>query len=221
MHIHDSTFFGLHKWTYYMFEKLGWMAKAHKHHNKLKIDAYLDSVKRLHESLEHKLRKTRDADRKDDLRVLIEHVECLKACAHTLLMSSSSTGSEKEHECVGGKAHEATNCGIGKWVMFMYEKLGWMCLAKKHGHELKVRSYLDSIQNLKSSIELKIKHVHEADRKDDLKIHLEDACTLQAAANKLLSDEGYHSHMHKRTRRSSHRSKRSNHTKRTKKQPKH
>ena len=205
--MHDSTFHGLHEWTKYMFEKLGWMAKAQKHHNQLKIDAYLEGVSRLHENLQQKLHKTRDADRKDDLRVLLEHAECLKSCAHELLGSTTTIAEvEKHHACVGGEAHEATNCGIGRWVQYKYEKLGWMCLAKAHGHELKVRSYLDGLQRLKASIDWKLKHVHEADRKDDLKVHLEDACTLQAAAHKLLSGEGHMHSSHSRKQRS-HRTK--------------
>lgn len=213
MPMHDSTFHGLHDWTKHMFEKLGWMAKAQKHNNQLKIDAYLESLKRLHENLEHKLNNTRDADRKDDLSVLIEHVKCLTACAHKLLDSTSTIAeAEKHHKCVGGEAHAATNCGIGKWIKYKYEKLGWMCLAKEHGNQLKVSSYLDCLQRLKASIELKHKQVHETDRKDDLAIHLEDACTLQAAAHMLLSGhaEEHHTEMHHHHRSSS---RRSRHTK--------
>jgi hypothetical protein len=206
--MHDSTFHGLHEWTKYMFEKLGWMAKAQKQGNKLKIDAYLDSIHRLHENLEHKLNKTKDADRKDDLHVLLEHTSCLDKCAIKLLSSTTSNAEpEKEYKCVSGDAHDATNCGIGQWVKHKYEKLGWMCLAKEHGHKLKISAYIDGLERLKASIELKIKNVQEADRKADLEIHLEDICILQAAAHKLLSQESHH-HMHHETRTSRQSSKR-------------
>ena len=180
-----------------MFEKLGWMAMAQKHHNQLKIDAYMEGIKCLCECLESKLRKTRDADRKDDLRILLENTHCLKACAHALL---GSTTTEDKGKCVAGEGHEATNCGLAHWMKHKFEKLGWMCLAMEHGHHLKVKAYLDSIQRLKASLEMKIKEVHEADRKDDLKILHEDVCILQGAANKLLSGTHMHHSSHHRSK---------------------
>lgn len=193
MHTYNCTFHGLHKWHNHMFEHLGWMAMAQKHHNQLKIDAFLDGINRLHECLTTKLRKTRDYDRKQDLTILLNNTMCLKDCAHALC---SSTTEEDKSKCDAGQAHEATNCGLGHWMKAKFEKLGWMCLAMDHGNHLKVKSYLDSIQRLKASLEMKIKEVKESDRKDDLKILHDDVCVLQGAAHKLLSEEGHKRHMH-------------------------
>jgi hypothetical protein len=183
-----------------MFEHLGWMTMAQKHHNQLKIDAYMEGIKRLHECLESKLRKTHDADRRDDLRILIENTVCLKSCAHALL---SCTTEEDKSKCDAGEGHKATNCGLAHWMKKKFEMLGWMCLAMDHGHHLKVKAYLDSIQRLKASLEMKIGDVHEADRKDDLKILHEDVCILQGAAHKLLTEESHRAHMHHSHRHSS------------------
>ena len=194
MHTHDCTFLGLHKWHNHMFEHLGWMVMARKHNNQLKLDAFMDGINRLHECLTNKLRKTHDYDRKQDLNILIDNIMCLKDCAHTLVASPIV---EDKGKCVAGEAHKATNCGLGHWMRAKYEKLGWMCLAMDHGNHLKVKSYLDSIQRLKASLEKKIGEVHESDRKDDLKILHEDVCVLQGAAHKLLTEEGHKRHMHR------------------------
>jgi len=50
----------------------------------------------------------------------------------------------------------------------MFEKLGWMLLAKRNGWHDKVETYKNSVHRLCMAIERKIKEVREADRKDDL-----------------------------------------------------
>jgi Mg2+ and Co2+ transporter CorA len=78
----DATFVGIHFWFKSMFEELGWMILA-KHRGMLdKIMTYKNSVNRLRQAIEKKLKVTKDADRKDDLRimhenvlVLLEHIE--------------------------------------------------------------------------------------------------------------------------------------------------
>lgn len=211
MHNHDCTFLGLHKWHNHMFEHLGWMAMAHRYNSQLKIEAFLDGINRLKECLERKLHKTHDSDRKDDLRVLIDNTICLKACAHELVKDDVQQDKDKDNtKCIGKNGHEATNCGLAHWMRKKFEKLGWVCLAKSHGHELKARAYMDSIQKLKASLEMKINDVHEADRKDDLKILVDDVCILQTAAHKLLSNEAHWEHMYKQL---SHKSSSSSHGK--------
>ena len=193
MHTNDCTFYGLHKWHNHMFEHLGWMAMAQKHHNQLKMDAFIDGINRLHECLTNKLRKTRDYDRKQDLAILLNNTICLKDCANALMTSSTT---EDKSKCVAGEAHEATNCGLAHWMKAKFEKLGWMCLAMDHGNHLKVKAYLDSIQRLKASLEKKIKEVKDVDRKADIGILHDDVCVLQGAAHKLLSEENHKHHMH-------------------------
>jgi hypothetical protein len=166
-----------------MFEHLGWMAMAKKHGNDLKIRTYLDGIVRLKECLERKMASTKDEDRKDDLKVLMDNTDCLSECAHRLL-DSVTTSSNKE--CKSNKAHEATYHGLHCWMKHKFEKLGWMCLAKKHGNVLKVQCYMDSIERLKASLEKKLQDLHLQDHKDDIKILHEDVCVLHGTAHKLL-----------------------------------
>jgi hypothetical protein len=189
-----------------MFENLGWLAMAQKHHNQLKMDAFMDCINQLHKCLTNKLRKTRDYDQKQDLAILLDNTMCLKDCANTLITSSTI---EDNGKCVAGEAQKATNCGLAHWLKAKFEKLGWMCLAMDYGNHLKVKAYLDSIQRLKASLEKKMKEVKETDRKADLGILHNDVCVLQGAAHKLLSEENHKHHMH----HSSHRRHHTHHTK--------
>jgi len=201
-----------------MFEHLGWMAMAKKHNNSLKIKCYLDSIKRLLDCLERKKNNTKDEDRIDDLHVLIDNTKCLDDCAQYLLNDSShnSNKSSKSIKSIKSintehlaKAHNATYQGLHCWMKHKFEKLGWMCLAKKHGNSLKVQCYLDSIERLMASLEKKLNELHEEDRKDDIKIIRNDVDILQAAAHKLLGNSKYSLHTksritsRKRTRRTS------------------
>lgn len=65
---------------------------------------------------------------------------------------------------------EATFNGLECWTKHMFEKLGWIVLAKNHGHIYKVTSYKKSLGMLKRSLEEKIKATQEQDRVSDLKI---------------------------------------------------
>ena len=78
----DSTFHGLHHWYKHMFEQLGWMILAKDRGMTDKTTTYLTSLKRLKMALEQKLKKTRDHDKKEDLKImhhntciLLEHAE--------------------------------------------------------------------------------------------------------------------------------------------------
>jgi len=186
MHTYDCTFLGLHKWHKHMFEHLGWMAMAKKHGNDLKIRCYMDTIERLMECLKRKMASTKDEDRKGDLQILMDNTDCLRECAKRLL---DGTISSDTNDCKSGKAHEATYQGLHCWMKHKFEKLGWMCLAKKHGNTLKIQCYLDSIERLYASLAKKLEDLHEQDRKDDIKILWNDVCILQGAARKLLGDK--------------------------------
>ena len=187
MHSYDCTFYGLHKWHKAMFEKLGWMIMAKEHNSGLKIKAYMESIKHFLLCVEKKLANTRDEDRKDDLVILMKNILCLQKCAQNLMKIKSGEYNHKYNNLKPG--HECTNCGLQKWMVAKYEKLGWMCLAKQHGDMLKIEAYLDSLRSLMSSLELKIKEVQEKDRKDDLEITLEHSKLLKYFAGKLLMDK--------------------------------
>lgn len=188
MHNYDCTFYGLHKWHDAMFEKLGWMAMAKHHNNDLKIRAYKDGIQNLLECIQRKINNTIDQDRKNDLQILITNVECLKSCTDKL----DSNHKHNDKECTSGNAHDATFHGLHKWLKHKYEKLGWMCLGKHHGNTLKIQAYLDSISRLRSSLKQKLDQLEEEDRKNDIKILLDDVCILQNTSHILL--DGTHSH---------------------------
>jgi len=79
---------------------------------------------------------------------------------------------------------EVTMHGLHEWYEHKFEKLGWMILAKSHGHTEKVREYKHSLQMLKKAIEHKMTHIHEMDRKQDLMIMHSNVMILIAHANK-------------------------------------
>jgi len=71
----EHTFCGLGHWHKAMFEKLGWMILAQKMGHTDKIQTYRNSIRRLKEAIEHKLKHhTHDYDRKEDLKIMAEHV---------------------------------------------------------------------------------------------------------------------------------------------------
>ena len=85
--------------------------------------------------------------------------------------------------------HKCTIHGLQHWFEAKFEKLGWMALAKEHGNDLKVRSYLESISHLIQCLKDKIESVHDVDSKEDLKIMLEHTETLSKSAHTLLDSE--------------------------------
>ena len=184
MHTYDCTFHGLHKWHNGMFEHLGWMIMAKEHNSKLKIKSYMDGMKRFLMCAEQKIKNTRDEDRKDDLAILMKNVMCLQDCTRQLM--TIPVGEHLHKYNLDNKGHEATNCGLQKWMVAKYEKLGWMCLAKQHGNMLKIEAYLDSLRTLMASIEKKLKEVHDKDKKDDLEITLNNTKLLKHNAWALL-----------------------------------
>jgi hypothetical protein len=74
---------------------------------------------------------------------------------------------------------DMTLMGIHKWYVEMFEKLGWMVLAKSKGMNDKVQTYVNSIERLKHTIEMKHKKIRDADKKDDLRIMLENLHVLR------------------------------------------
>ena len=80
--------------------------------------------------------------------------------------------------------HAHTFRAIQKWHQAMFEKLGWMLLARDHGYHEKIVAYKAGLNHLCSAIEYKIKHTREADRKEDLKILLHNTHILMDHVSK-------------------------------------
>ena len=66
----------------------------------------------------------------------------------------------------------------------MFEKLGWIILAKSYGHYDKVNSYKQSVNRLYESLLYKLKHTHQKDRKNDLKVLIKEVKILLAHIQK-------------------------------------
>jgi hypothetical protein len=79
---------------------------------------------------------------------------------------------------------DATFHGLQCWSKCLFEKLGWMVLAKEYGMMDKITSYKTSLDRIKCAIEMKIKNLHDHDKKEDMHILYRNICTLCEHANK-------------------------------------
>jgi len=82
---HTVTYHGLHEWYKHSFEHLGWMLLAKQHKRLSKVKNYVQSIKHLQDSLVYKINLTRDQDRRDDLKILLENTEVLLKHASKLV----------------------------------------------------------------------------------------------------------------------------------------
>jgi predicted lipoprotein len=67
-----------------------------------------------------------------------------------------------------GRCCEATYQGIQKWYVSVFEKLGWMVLAKDRGMTDKVTVYIHSVIQIEMAIQQKLKKTVDPDQKEDL-----------------------------------------------------
>jgi hypothetical protein len=68
-----------------MFEKLGWMTLAARDGNKDSIRGYIAGIKHLIEKIKLKHKETKDIDRKNDLKELLDDVVYLHEVGKHLL----------------------------------------------------------------------------------------------------------------------------------------
>ena len=183
---HQCTMNGLNHWFEAKFEKLGWMALAKEHGHDLIVRSYLQSISHLKECLKDKMNAVHDVDRKDDLKIMLEHTETLSRAAHKLLDSKLGESSKEKLHSGKNEHHDSTFYCLHKWETKMFEKLGWMVLSNNEGNSLKIKAYMDTIHRLKGMLTKKMNQVEENDRKDDLKILYDDICILRRAASLLL-----------------------------------
>lgn len=80
--------------------------------------------------------------------------------------------------------HFSTFHGLHQWHQKMFEKLGWVILAKEYGHIEKVKCYIDSVNHLEQNIIQKISVTKDKDKIQDLEILLQNVKILQNHINK-------------------------------------
>jgi hypothetical protein len=79
---------------------------------------------------------------------------------------------------------QATTQALIKWYVSIYEKLGWMVLAKQKGLKFKLEYYKKSIQLLKEELICKINSVQDYDKRNDLRIILDNVIILERHVQK-------------------------------------
>ena len=84
------------------------------------------------------------------------------------------------------KCCDATFDGIHGWYKAMFEKLGWMILAKYKGMGEKTAHYKHSIERLQIAIIQKKENTHDIDKINDLDLLLKDVEVLLEHAKKNL-----------------------------------
>ena len=102
------------------------------------------------------------------------------------------TRKQRHNKMMGGEGEMNTDdCkypttfhGLHQWHHAMFEKLGWMVLAKQRGMDDKIASYKNGVSRLIEAIDCKMKKVTESDRKDDLSILLNNAKILMTHVEK-------------------------------------
>ena len=98
-------------------------------------------------------------------------------------MKNSASHRNKTHKMMC--KNEATYMGLHHWYVSMFEKLGWMVLAKSKGDmEDKIVSYKKSLKRLEEKIRCKMNKIQEEDRRNDLHIMLENVEVLLSHAYK-------------------------------------
>jgi len=73
-HSCEATFCAIDRWYQSEFEKLGWMILA-KHKGMWdKIRTYQNTLHHLKDCIEHKIKETKDFDKKNDLNIMCDNV---------------------------------------------------------------------------------------------------------------------------------------------------
>jgi len=76
----NATFHGIQAWYKSLFEELGWMILAKEHGMVDKTGVYKQSLNRLKETIERKMKHTKGFDKKSDLKIMYDNTMIL--CNH-------------------------------------------------------------------------------------------------------------------------------------------
>lgn len=82
--------------------------------------------------------------------------------------------------------HAMTFCGVSDWHVRVYEKFGWMTLAKAKGYDFKIAAYKKEIDHLIMTIKHLMMEYEENDRKHDLMVLLMNVECLKGTVNRTL-----------------------------------
>lgn len=88
---YHMTFHGLERWYRCVFEQFGWVLLDARDDRKNVVDAYSMDVENLVKAIEEKAAGAHDADRKDDLAVLLFNLKTLRKKIQTACECPSST----------------------------------------------------------------------------------------------------------------------------------
>ena len=79
--------------------------------------------------------------------------------------------------------------GLEKWHCHLFQKFGWMLIAKESGRELELGNYLECIDHLIKGLQEKIAITEERDRINDLSGLLESSQILYKYAVMVFSPQ--------------------------------
>ena len=85
---------------------------------------------------------------------------------------------------IKGCADNPTYYHIRRWYESSFEKLGWMVLSQKNGYNDEVSGYKSSVMRLRDCISKKHSKINGLDKKNDLKIMLDNTEVLIKHINK-------------------------------------
>jgi hypothetical protein len=91
------------------------------------------------------------------------------------------------HRRTGGgelPEHTATFHGLHHWHKHIFEKLGWMVLAKAKGHDDKIEQYKRGIMRFLETVDHVSSEYSNTDRKHDLNVLKMNMLELQEFVNK-------------------------------------
>ena len=81
-------------------------------------------------------------------------------------------------------SNDVTYYGLHKWYNSLFEKVGWMIIASSRGYTEKIKNYKLSIECLKDQLSKKHKGMRDKDKKEDLRIMLENTEILMKHINR-------------------------------------
>jgi len=84
-HTHDIKFESFNKLYNYVFTNLGWTILAKAHGNDNKVNHYMSSLHRLHNSIEQKIVSTHEIDKKIALMIILKNLKMLEQGAAKIL----------------------------------------------------------------------------------------------------------------------------------------